>query len=153
MKPALLALPALFFAAVVQAAEPIPLDRSMASQLADPARHRQPTVVALWSLDCSHCKKNLQILSDLAKKHRRLRVLTVAAEVATAEHQPLLTRFALPGPAYAYGNDSPESLAYALDSGWAGELPRTFLYDGKGGQRKVSGVLSAIDIERATGLR
>ena len=80
-------------------------------------------------------------------------MLTVAAEVATAEHQPLLTRFALSGPAYAYGNDSPESLAYALDSGWAGELPRTFLYDGKGGQRKVSGVLSAIDIERATGLR
>lgn len=153
MKPALLALPALFFAAVVQASEPIPLDRSMAKQLADPARHRQPTVVALWSIDCSHCKKNLQILSELAKKHRRLRVLTVAAEVATAEHQPLLARFALPGPAYAYGSDSPESLAYALDSAWAGELPRTFLYDGKGGQRKVSGVLSATDIEQATGLR
>jgi thiol-disulfide isomerase/thioredoxin len=142
---ALLALP-------LQAADFLPLDRAAARQLLDPASHRQPTVVALWSADCSHCKKNLQLLSALAKSNPRLKVITVAAEPAAAEHGPLIERYALPGPRYAYGSDSPEAIAYAIDPAWAGELPRTFLFNGSGGKEKRSGVLSAEAIAQATGL-
>ena len=34
---------------------------------------------------------------------------------------------------YAYGDESPEALAHALDPRWRGELPRTYLFDGQGG--------------------
>lgn len=139
--------------AAAQSANFVPLDRAGARQLLDPASYRQPTVVTLWSSDCSHCKKNLQLLSTLTKSNKRLRVITVAAEPATVEHVPLLDRYALPGPRYAYGSDNPEAIAYAIDPNWAGELPRTFLFDGKGGQEKLSGVIPQARLEKATGLR
>lgn len=142
----------LALAGTLQAAEFVPLDREAARQLLDPSRYRQPAVVTLWSSDCSHCKKNLQLLSTLAKNNKRLRIITVAAEPATAEHAPLLDRYALPGPRYAYGSDSPEAIAYAIDPNWAGELPRTFIFDGKGSQEKKSGVISQRLLEKATGL-
>lgn len=153
MNPRLLFLPAMMLAMAAQAASFAPLDRNTARQLTDPASHRQPTVVALWSIDCTHCKKNLQTLSSISKRQKNLRVISVATEPATADHEKIMTRFDLPGSRYAYGSDSPEALAYALDPAWAGELPRVFLFDGKGGKQKVSGVMGAKAIEDAVGLR
>ncbi len=118
------------------------LDRNTARSLFDPASYKQPTIVALWSSDCNYCRKNLELLSSLAKRNKRLRVITVAAEPENAQLGPILKRYALAGPHYAYGNDSPDAIAYAIDPNWGGELPRTFLFDGSGRQEKVSGVLS-----------
>ena len=141
------------FALPLQAADFILLDKATARQLLDPASHRQPTIVALWSSDCSHCKKNLQMLSALVKSNQKLRVITVAAEPETAVLAPMLERYQLPGPRYAYGSDSPEAIAYAIDPNWAGELPRTFLFNGAGEKEKVSGVISRQIAEKALGLR
>ena len=85
----------------MQAADFTPLNKSTAAQLLDPASHRQPTIVALWSSDCSHCKKNLELLSTLVKSNKQLRVITVAAEPDSAILGPLLDRYHLPGPRYA----------------------------------------------------
>ena len=154
MSRRLLAVLALALTAMpVLAAGFTPLDRAAARQLTEAGSYRQPTVVTLWSADCSHCKKNLQLLAGLVKRNKQLRVITVAAEVAEAGHVPLLDRYALPGQRYAYGSDSPEAIAYAIDPSWAGELPRTFLFDGAGGKAKLSGVLDQPTIEKATGLR
>ena len=141
------------FALPLQAADFTPLDKATARQLLDPASHRQPTIVALWSSDCSHCKKNLQMLSALVKSNQKLRVITVAAEPETAVLAPMLERYQLPGPRYAYGSDSPEAIAYAIDPNWAGELPRTFLFNGAGQKEKISGVISRQTAEKALGLR
>lgn len=131
------------------AADFTPLDRQRARALSDPGQHRQPTIVALWAADCSHCKKNLSLFASMARSDKRLRVITVAAEPATPALGPLLDQYNLPGPRYAYGNDAPEALAYALDPAWAGELPRTFLFDGKGREKRISGVLNPEDARRA----
>lgn len=153
MKSRLLFLLTMILAMAVQAASFSPLDRHTARQLTDPTSHRQPTVVALWSIDCTHCKKNLQTLSSISKRQKNLRVISVATEPATADHEIIMARFGLPGSHYAYGPESPEALAYALDPTWAGELPRIFLFDGKGSRQKVSGVMGAKAIEDAVGLR
>lgn len=152
IKRSLLPLLAALLALPAAAAEPQLLDRAAARQLLDSAGHGRPTVVALWSADCSHCKKNLALLSALAKSEPRLRVVTVAAEPAAAGHGAILDRYALLAARYAYGNDSPEAIAYALDPAWAGELPRSFLFDGQGGVEKRSGVLSRDAVAKATGL-
>ena len=153
MKKSAFAFLACLIAMPLQAADFTPLDKATARQLLDPASHRQPTVVALWSSDCSHCKKNLQLLSTLVKSNRRLRVITLAAEPETASLGPLLDRFQLPGPRYAYGSDNPDAIAYAIDPSWAGELPRTFFFNGAGQKEKVSGVISAQMAEKTLGLR
>ena len=146
----------LFFllaAGPLAAADFTPLDRLAAKQLLSPESHKQATIVALWSSDCNYCKKNLKLLSSLAKSNKKLRVITVAAEPESAQLWPMLKPYALSGPRYAYGTDNPEAIAYAIDSKWGGELPRTFLFDGRGGKETVAGVISAGTVEKATGLR
>lgn len=153
MSKSLFAFLACLLALPLQAAEFTPLDRNTARQLLDPASHRQPTVVTLWSADCEYCKKNLQLLSSLGKSSKRLKVISIAAETAGAVQGQAMDRYPLPEPHYAYGTDNPEALAYAIDPEWAGELPRTFLFDGHGHLEKVSGVISVRRIEKATGWR
>ncbi len=145
----LLPLAALLFATAAGAAGFAPLDRAAARDLGAPERQRQPTVVALWSSDCVHCKKNLALFASLAKANPRLRVVTVATEPASPALEPLLDKTGIAGERYAYGNDAPEAIAYALDPAWAGELPRTLLFDGRGGVRKISGVLDQEQALRA----
>lgn len=130
--------------ATAWAGEPIRLlDRQTARQLVDPARHARPTIVALWSSDCPHCKKNLALFAQLAKTDQQLRLLTVAAEPAWDGLAAPLDRLDIPGERYAYGDDAPEAVAYALDPNWRGELPRTLFFDGRGGRHAVSGQVDA----------
>lgn len=135
------------------AADFTPLDRVAAKRLLDPESHRQPTVIALWSSDCNYCKKNLDLLSRLAKGNKKLRVITVAAEPESPQLWPMLKPYALSGARYVYGSDNPEAIAYAIDPKWGGELPRTFLFDGRGGKAVVAGVISTSAVEKLTALR
>jgi len=139
----------LILAAPLHAAGFTPLDRAAAGHLLDAANYRQPTIVALWSTDCSHCKKNLQLLSGLANSNKRLRIITLAAEPESAALAPVLDRYKLPGARYVYGNDNPEAIAYAIDPNWAGELPRTYFFNGNGSKEKVSGVIDSAMLEKA----
>jgi len=132
-----------------QAGEFASIDRAAATKLFAASNYREPTIITLWSSDCSHCKKNLQFLSEQIKTNKRLRIITLAAEQESGELAPILNRYALPGPRYVYGSDNPEAIAYAIDPNWAGELPRSYLFDGHGGKEKISGVITAATLEKA----
>jgi thiol-disulfide isomerase/thioredoxin len=129
------------------------LDRPTGRNLTAAASHTRPTVVALWASDCVYCKKNLRTLAALAKANRQLRIITVATEVPGPATRPEIDKTGVPGERYAYGDDVPEALAYALDPHWRGELPRTYLFDGKGGVQAVSGVIDAAGCRAALQLK
>lgn len=140
-------------ASAAAAGEPfVALDRAQARALTDPARHAAPTIVALWSTECPHCKKNLGLFAGMARADARLRVITVAAEPLSAEVSASLERIDMPGPRYAYGADAPEAIAHALDPKWRGELPRTLIFDGRGNRVAVSGTLDAASLRQSLGL-
>ena len=80
MKRRFLPVVLLVAAGSLAAAEFTPLDRAEAQRLLSADKHRQPTVVTLWSSDCGYCKANLKLLSSLTRNNRKLRVITVAAE-------------------------------------------------------------------------
>lgn len=130
----------------------IALDRQTARELADPARHVRPTIVALWSTDCPHCKKNLALYAQLAQRNKRLRLVTIAAEPPWEGIVTTLDKLGVAGERYAYGNDAPEALAFALDPNWRGELPRTLLFDGHGRCKALSGAVNANEIMQLLGL-
>lgn len=134
-------LAALMLTSSVWAAGFSPLDRTTARSLVDAQSHRQPTIVALWSSDCIHCKKNLGLFAAMAKTERRLKVVTVATEPESAALAPMLEKTGIQGERFAYGSDNPEAIAYALDPAWGGELPRTLIFDGRGGKTALSGVI------------
>jgi thiol-disulfide isomerase/thioredoxin len=129
------------------------LDRPTGRNLTAAASHTRPTVVALWAADCGYCQKNLRTLAALAKANRQLRIITVATEVPGPATRPEIDKTGVPGERYAYGDDVPEALAYALDPHWRGELPRTYLFDGKGGVQAVSGVIDAAGCRAALQLK
>lgn len=128
------------------------LDRAGAEKIVNPASHDRPTIVALWSYDCVFCKKNLKLFSEMARAHPQLQLITVAVEPATPQLAEPLDRLAVPGTRYAYGDAAPEALAYSLDPKWRGELPRTLLFDGRGGKQTVSGVVTESDALQSLGL-
>lgn len=132
------------------AAEPfVAIDREAARKLTDARAHALPTIVALWSSDCSHCKVGLGMFAAMARADARLRLITVAVEPLSAELAVPLDRLGVPGARYAYGPDSPEALAHALDPDWHGELPRTLFFDGRGGRTALSGVVNQATARRA----
>jgi len=139
-------------ASLALAADFTVLDPAGAAKLVNPVSHDRPTIVALWSSDCVHCKKNLALFSEIAHAHPQLRIVTVAVEPVAPQLAEPLDRLAVPGARYAYGDAAPEALAYALDPKWRGELPRTLMFDGRGGKHAVSGIVAKSDALRSLGL-
>lgn len=119
-----------------------PLNKEQARLLVDPAQYQKPTLLALWSLECAYCKKNLAQFAELQRQHPGMQLITLAAEPANSGHTEALEKLAVPGRHFAYGNQAPEALAFAIDPNWRGELPRTLLFDGQGGRQALSGVIA-----------
>ncbi|HJV24258.1 MAG TPA: hypothetical protein VJ673_01175 [Aromatoleum sp.] len=130
----------------------VPLDRTTAARVVDAAHYSKPTIVALWSSDCVHCKKNLKLFAEMAKANPQLKLITVATEPVQEGLAAPLDRFAVPGERFAYGSDMPEALAFALDEKWRGELPRTLFFDGRGGKVALSGVIPEATVRSSLGL-
>ena len=129
------------------------LDRAAAARIVTPSSHAVPTIVALWSSECVHCKKNLKLFAEMAKTDPRFRLVTVAVEPQSAGLAEPLDLLAVPGQRFAYGPESPEALGYALDPKWRGELPRTIFFDGKGGKTALSGVVTEATVRSSLGLQ
>lgn len=108
------------------------------------------TVVALWSLDCVYCLRNLDVLARAQSAHPHLHVVTVATDPpeAGAELLPILARAGLRSEAWAFADAPPERLRHAIDPQWRGEMPRSYLIDGRGGVTARSGLLSPDELER-----
>ncbi len=130
----------------------IALDRKSARMLTDKATHTAPTIVALWSTDCPHCKTNLGLFANMVKADASLRLITVAVEPLSAEVAASLDRSKVPGKRYVYGADAPEAIAFALDPKWRGELPRTLLFDGHGNRVAISGTVDRASTRKSLGL-
>lgn len=142
----------LLIASAMAAETLIPLDRAQAKVLTDPMRRTTPTIVALWSTECPHCKRNLGVFAELAKADSRLELITVAAEPLSNDVAAALDRLNIPGRRYAYGTDTPEAIAFALDPKWRGELPRTLIFDGRGNRSAISGALDPATVSKSLGL-
>ena len=130
----------------------VSLDAAGARRLVAPAAHRAPTILALWSAECVHCKKNLALFAAMAQAEPGLRLITLAVEPAEPQLGAILERFGVPGERFAYGDEAPERLAFAIDPDWRGELPRTLFFDGRGGAVAVSGVLGEARVRELLGL-
>lgn len=143
----------LVLACMKAAAEPfLVLDRQGARSLVDAKSHSVPTIIALWSSDCPHCKSNLKLFARMASANPRLRLISIAVEPFSEELAIPLDRLGVPGARYAYGPESPDALAHALDPKWRGELPRTLLFDGNGNKDAVSGVMDEHGVNRHLGI-
>jgi len=106
----------------------------------------RPFVLALWSLTCSHCARELAHFAALKKEHPRFTLVLVSTDTPdqAAALASTLAGHGLGGvESWVFADDFSERLRYAIDPQWAGELPRTYLFDGAHRMRGFTGRIPA----------
>lgn len=104
----------------------------------------KPFILTLWSLECHHCAKELQLLGRLVREGRKLPLAIVSTD-SPAHAQALRAALKRHGLAHldtwVFADAVPERLRFAIDPAWYGELPRSYLYDAAHRREAHSGLL------------
>ncbi len=104
----------------------------------------KPFILTLWSLECHHCAKELQLLGRLVRENRNLPLAIVSTD-SPADAQALRAALKRHGLAqldtWVFADAVPERLRYTIDPAWHGELPRSYLYDATHRREAHSGLL------------
>lgn len=139
----------------VDAAEPRPFTTDSLTAIKAQYAGR-PFILSLWSVNwCGHCITELTMLGKVAaelntrgtqaKTQQKLPLVLVSTDTpkSTPALQGTLKRLGLEGmDNWVFDDAIPERLRYAVDPGWYGELPRTYLYNARHQREAVTGVLS-----------
>lgn len=143
---------AIIFAATMAAHAAAPRDFVSGSFQAIQDAHRgQPYVVALWALDCAHCKENLGLLARLSARYPDVDLVLIATDAADARAaaDETLDRHGLArAEAWVFADGFPERLIYEVDPRWHGEVPRTYLFAPGQPARAVTGRLDADALQK-----
>ena len=91
----------------------------------------QSLLIALWSLDCPPCIKELKLLSEWRQKNRdkHLVLISVDGVEFKGEAEVLLGSLNLEvAENWIFDQGSVRRLRYSVDPSWRGELPRSYIY-------------------------
>ena len=114
------------------------------------ARQGKPFILAVWSLDCTHCRDDLAVLAQLQAKYPTLDVVLVATDSPAQRPgiQSVLKQYPLRAESWVFADSYVERLRFEIDAQWYGELPRTYFYDAAGGSTAISGKFEGDVVER-----
>ncbi len=114
-------------------------------------------IVAMWSVNCTHCSADLEIFHKLAAKYPAFSLVMISTD--SPDLQPeisvMLEKYKLNNATprqgsieqWVFADTFSERLRFEIDPHWYGELPRTYFIEGNGKVRGVSGVLEEAAIE------
>ena len=99
--------------------------------------------MALWSLDCPSCYKELAMLAEERKQRNfNLVLISVDGEEGRGEVEAVISKYKLTNvDNWLFEEHSSQSLRYEIDPLWYGEVPRSYLFDKTHQRQGVSGVL------------
>jgi thiol-disulfide isomerase/thioredoxin len=148
MKRLLLAC-AMLLAAAVHADDGMlkPFQRGSAKAIVE-ARAGRPFILTFWSVECVHCRAELEQLAALSKAHPQLDVVLVSTDSVTASRavSGVLRQYDLPrAERWVFADDFTERLRFEVDPRWHGELPRSYLH---GPGKAVEGITGKLDMQR-----
>jgi len=110
----------------------------------------KPFLLNVWSLTCSACRAEMNMLAKLRKEYPDFNLVLVATDdiARSAEVQAfLLERGLAQVDSWIFAEPNPQRLRYEIDSGWYGELPRSYFYDARHERLGVSGALKSEQIQ------
>lgn len=111
----------------------------------------QPFVLVLWSLECSHCMGELQMLGELLAERPQLRLVVVSTDTPadSGELSQVLAQHGLgAASSWVFAADDAARLRFEIDRTWYGELPRSYLFNAQHQRAAHSGVLKRDELER-----
>jgi len=110
----------------------------------------KPFILALWSLDCTHCIDDMVLFGKLAKKYRDFDLVLISTDAPEQEQEiaRTLQRYSLgKTESWVFADSYAERLRFEVDPQWYGELPRTYFFDAEGHSTAVSGKIDRKQIE------
>jgi thiol-disulfide isomerase/thioredoxin len=110
----------------------------------------QPFLLVIWSINCSSCLKDMELLSNIHKSRPGLKMIMLAADELSAveQIQKILEKNQLSDiENWVYAEDNTQKLQFEIDPKWYGELPRTYFFDKAHQRTGASGVLSKEDYD------
>lgn len=133
------------------AAEPMPFKAT--SLAAIQAKYAgRPFILSLWSAnDCAHCITELTLFGKLLKSRPQLPLVLVATdgvEHATLAHQIQKRHGLARVDSWMFDDPIPERLRQAVDPGWYGDIPRTYLYNARHERETIVGVIREDTLKR-----
>ncbi len=105
----------------------------------------QPFLLALWSLDCPPCFKELDMLSRWIKKYPGQNVVLISADDSSLADQAwqVIQKYNMEKvDGWIFSDDFSERIRYNIDPSWHGELPRSYFYSADHTRQAHSGTLS-----------
>ena len=141
----------LFAPAPVLAAQEIkPFVRGSYQQIVS-ARQGKPFILNFWSITCTYCKAELDMLKNLAKKYPRLDLVLVSTDMPEEEKlvSDVLSKLSLNRrtEAWLFTDSYAERLRYEVDKKWQGELPRTYFFGANSEVKAISGEIKQEEVE------
>jgi hypothetical protein len=110
----------------------------------------QPFVLAIWSVDCPSCLKDMVVINEIRQKHPELKLIMLSTDEPTAmlAVKGILARNGLIDVEnWIFGTVDAQKLRYEIDPSWYGELPRTYFYNATGNRTAKSGALRIDEFE------
>ena len=105
----------------------------------------QPLVLILWSVNCSSCLAEMELIQQIRQQNPKLIIIMLSVdgpefhqEMAQIIKQEKLFEI----EHWGFSEDNSPALRYAIDNRWYGELPRTYFFDIQHHKTGISGVLS-----------
>lgn len=111
---------------------------------------KQPFMLAVWSVDCSSCIKDMTLLNEIHKKNPKLKVILLAADELSASDQvkQILAKYQLEEVEnWIFADENSQKLRFEIDPKWYGELPRTYFFDVAHQRNAKSGVMTKKDYQ------
>lgn len=90
-----------------------------------------PFLVALWSLDCPPCMRELEMLGRVHQEHPDFKLVLINTDGVEArdDAKSLLASFRLnSADSWIFASEQTEKLRFSIDPQWYGELPRSYLF-------------------------
>ena len=113
-------------------------------------KKNQRFLLVLWSLDCSPCMNELNMLGQIASQTADINLVFISTDAETNKDEilHLMTGYGLNKfQQWVFSTHSAQSLRYNIDPSWYGELPRSYFYARDGKRHAVTGRLTRKHID------
>jgi hypothetical protein len=105
----------------------------------------QPFILSIWSVNCSSCLKEMQLIKKIHRDQPDLKFVLLAVDDYSAADavQEVINKQGVEGvESWVFAEQNSQRLRYEIDPRWYGEIPRTYFFDQAHNRVGISGLIT-----------